>query len=941
MSCDITEINTLIRRYHAHLMRDENISRPPQKQRGLETCTYFREINPILGTRVNYGYGVSPTGTGKTTSGVVMIIGMNTLPESETFVLGHPTQGRRSIIHVPTNLLLDRWEEELLGLPDGKGGRRRGNFPSIKPEYVGVYRASQEFEEKEAALQKPIVLITYDSGRILANHQPPTIGCSAITRRNVLDLLEENKVPQRARNEIENILSQDIVEQDNLYRLFDMIHDAKLPKTEIDTLSDLLATDFLKEEKRFQLQQHFLEALTNEKKANPKATTIVLLDEVDDRPRGDATSRYIHQFILPECLTFGLTATHLYRNGKTTGDYVFGGLKPAFETPFQEAVNFKEICPMRNIAMEVDVPEKNRAEVAEIIEAAKERTKKLDPEINDSDLDYTDRDLERMARLSGIDDIAIKVLLNGCDPDTGKPYIDMKSVWYCANVGHANTVADKINLGIEAYLKSHPEEKKDWEDFIIEENGEKRIRYAEAVSGRMDDEEINAVITRFRNKDTMALTNNLLMVRGFDDREAELCFQLCPSRSPSRILQQGGREMRLNPEQPTKIANIITFLIAGLEQYIFGELAGGIVIMPKGFEFGPTEGHQNKSRDPRTWVSVDEVPTIITNEKEYQIFRQKMGRNPLKKTNEMLTCEEMVREINPDIKPERFEKEKERLQRRLYGPLAAAYQIREARDKMVSIEDISVRQQPFPVWRIGNYKVGEEEYFCIDKGLISLCKNALFGAVKQRPPEFLPEFLARKYVAGNGADPEFDQLIGDIIDAYLDRPPGTTSIEVKGHTLPVSDMGFFHKPAGDGVDFAVSPELLKPLYEIHKAATEQKAAKWWKDRFSHWKTQEWMNIQDARNALGITSLASEEMAKLDNQWNQIRLKAQTGQKRDPWQEKTITFSTTQAEQFRCANRRTADSEESEFCIHWSSLPALERIRGEQNDPGPATGRSKT
>jgi len=939
MACTVTELNTLRTRYRAFLDEDAVQTRPrlrdAQHGRGYAICDYMQEINPRTQVRNTYGYGVSPTGTGKTVQGCSMIIGMNRLPQSGNLVLGDAVQGRRTVVHVPTNLLLDRWEEELLGMPDGHGGRRPGNFPEIHPEHVGIYRASDSFEAKLEALQKPIVLITYDSARILANRQPPALECDATIRDGVYDILSGNISASRLA-EVRRILSQDSVGGDQLYRLFDIMHQALLPREMINQLSELLGMDFISENHRQQLQGHFLEALTNQASQNPNKTTLALLDEVDDRPRGDATRRYVQEFILPNCLTLGLTATHVYRNGRTTGDYVFGGLIPIFETPFQEAVNGREIAPMRNMAFEVDIPQENRAELAALINQAMARARQQGA--REHDLDYSDRELEKMARLSGIDDTAINILLNGSDPDTHKRYLDMKSVWYCANVGHAQEVARKINEGIERYLNEHPDERTTI-----------RTPYAEAVHGRLEQQEFDAVIVRFREGQTKALTNNIIMTRGFDDREAELCFQLCPSRSPNRVMQQGGRVMRWNPQDRHKIANIISFLFPPEilrnpeEQMVFGQLAGGQRLIPNDYEFPPTEGHENSGRDPRWWLNITGIHSVITSDEEYRIFRQRQGARSQAKPEHMLTVEQMARLLNPQAQGERLTREVERLRHRLYEPLAAAYQVRQARQQYVGLEDtaqdesntLAVRGQPFPVWRLGNYMVSGQQQFCIDQGIANLCRYGLFGAINQRPPEFMTESMARQQVTGSSSNnPEFNALMGRIMDAYLDRPGNAQTMELDGHRLSTRTIGFFRRPGNDhAVDFCVSAEALCPIYQILRQASQQEAQTWWSERFSNYKTREWLNLDDVRRELAI-SVTSADNAALDQQWNRIRAAAgRVGSRSDPWQERTVRLrpdNQAQDVELRCANRRTPNDQSPQLCVHDSSLTAIECLLGRAN-----------
>ena len=414
-------------------------------------------------------------------------------------------------------------------------------------------------------------------------------------------------------------------------------------------------------------------------------------------------------------------------------------------------------------------------------------------------------------------------------------------------------------------------------------------------------------------------------------------------------MQGPGRVMRWNPQDRHKIANIISFVFPPEilrnpeEQLVFGQLAGGMRIIPNDWEFPPTEGKENTGRDPRWWLNIEGVQSVITNEEEYRIFRQRQGARSQAKPEHMLTCEEMARLLNPQAQGERFTREVERLRHRLYEPLAAAYQVRQARQQYVGLEDtvqdenntLAVRGQPFPVWRLGNYMVSGQQQFCIDQGIANLCRYGLFGAINERPPEFMTESMARQQVPGSsGNNPDFNALMGRIMDAYLDRPANVQTIEVDGHHLSTRTMGFFRRPGNDhAVDFCVTSEALRPIYQMHRQVGQQEAQEWWNERFSNYKTREWLNLEDVRRELAI-SVTSADNAALDQQWSRIRAAAsRVGSRSDPWQERTVRLrpdNQAQDVELRCANRRTPNDQSPQLCVHESSLTAIECLLGRAN-----------
>lgn len=983
MVCTIGEINTIEKRVRRHLERGGSVLNEWQRDRNLALCDFLPQRNVKPEERVFYAHGVAPTGTGKTVQGVDFIVGANTTSgDVGTFVLGQ-TEGRNAIIHVPTNLLLDRWEDELLGEPDGRGGRKSGNFPNIRPEHVGVFRASDTFEQKLEALQKPIVLITYDSARILANRKPPVIECTGSMRREVKQVLEEfSDLPRAQQVEIERMLAKDTIEGQALHHLFDIIYDGQqngqLTNAVINILSDLLGTNLVREDQRLQLRHHFMQTLTNPD--HPNRASIAILDEVDDRPRGDATRAYLEEHVLPNCLTFGMTATHLFRNGRTIGDYLFKSQQPVFETTFQAAVDHKEIAPMRNLAFEVSIADaQSQAEIVAIMNRAVERARRNGA--NDADLDYTDNEMTKMARLAGIDDLAVGILIRGFDPDNRKDYLNMKSVWYCANVGHATTVADKINAGLEkhdqdiqayladpaAFLARQTEEdarfwrsknRGEWqarhaqlEKAYVVEEGVRKFRYAEAVSGRMENQDFNAVITRFRNRDTMALTNNIIMTRGFDDREAELCFQLCPSRSPGRIIQQDGRVMRNNPKDKHKIANVISFLFPGNlhtpeEALVFGQLAGGMRMIPDDYVYPPTEGPTPPPREPRWWLDMSGVKGVITSDEEYRVFRAARSTSD-KKPNDRFTSEEMARLLHPRAVGDRFEKEVKRLREQLFDPLAAAFDICHARQQFVGLDaaaaadpsiSVASRGQEFPVWRMGYYRVGDHSEFCIDPGIAHLCRYAMFGALKTRPPEFMTEPAAKNAVTGSGRDnPAFNDIMEKVKTAYLKRRAGQQVINVDGAQFDTKTIGFFRHPTDkEAVDFGLTVDALPPLCQLYRKIEAQEARDWAKAEFPNHKTREWLNREDVQNRLEIDPNTAQSIA-LEQRWEEMRRLANRVGPIGGWAEKDVSLKPAgggRNETLHCANRQLANDlaslrpiPEDRFCLHADSLPALKRVLG--------------
>lgn len=826
MSYNDAELIEFSDRYRGFIRHDATQASPrlrlQQAERGYNICDYLLEHDEKTREPHRSGYGVSPTGTGKTVQGLSFVVGVNTVPDGagRRCVLGDETEGRRAVAFVPTNHLLDRWEDEMLGEPDEHGERHGGRFQEIRREHVGIYRATDSFDNKLRALQSPIVAITYDAARWIANELPMDFAeCTPQVCDAVTDALYENpRISLDEFKEAQRLMAGNIVADEDYARLQELLAQAGLSEAESAS-----ALGRVNEHQRQELRKALLNLLNS-----PDKATIALLDEVDDRPRGDATRQFIQEQVMPGCFAFGLTATHFYRNGKTTGDYLFGGNDPVYEVPFQQAVNGREIAPMRNLAFVPDLDAAKKQELSDLVQRAMQKAS--DDGAKSHELDFSDGECEKMVRISGIEDLAIDTLLRGSEPKTGKRYLDMKSVWYCANVKHAEHMARRINEAVTQYLAEHPEQQ-----------GDAKLPFAEAVSGRMERGEQREALVRFRHGDTRALTNNVLLTRGFDDPEAELCFMLCPSRSPSRVLQAGGRVMRRNPQDSDKIAQIISYLFpAGVfgkeEQVVFGQLAGGMRLVPdEDYEFPETRGKRSAPPSEKWWVNMPGVAQVITDEQQYKMFRQNCLTPPEKKPRSMLSCTEMARKLGM---------KEEWVKEFLYSPLEEAYNERRLRRQYIGMpqaskDELPVRAQKFPVWLLGNYKDGDRTEFCISQDLELLSRLAVCGAKGPRPAEFMPEKNAISFAAGAQTG-RARQCMEQLKTACLNRKTGQAQLEVEGIFFDATQLGFFRKEDGK-TEFALSPEALAGLRSYATGETAEQAQLWLASK--NLQTGDWIDLQ--------------------------------------------------------------------------------------------------
>ncbi len=962
MVSTVREINTLVNRWRGQLEQGHDILRDPQRERSLAACDYLSRpqyVNMPDGTRaqrrVNYTYGVSPTGTGKTTLGVTMIVDMNSYPSGEPGELLGTPEGRRALVHVPTNHLLTQWEDEMLGRPGEDGIRTTSHFPCLSEEHVGTYRASCSYTEKCEALQKPIVNITYASAMSLVNASAPSItDCDDRTRNEVVELLRRRGVDKDEVKTVRELLKQGEVPPESTEQIIDIVMRAReaetLTRQDVDDISDLLGIDFTRQNQRLRLHELFMQLLNNEKNA-----TIAVNDETDQPCRGPATRRYLQNYVMgmdgaPNCLTVGFTATHLYPDGSTTGAWVYGGAHPCFETLFQEAINNRELTPMHNIVYEVDIPPGARAEIGTIVEQALQRLREQGTRLRD--LDYSEAELMKMVRLSNIDELAIDILFNERDDTNGRRYLDMKSIWFCANVGHAQDVAKKINERMTTYLADPDTPEEDKKKFAG--------TYAEAVHGRMEEDEFDGVIMRYRDPNgTHATTNAQILGRGFDLDLIELGFQLCPSRSPGKVMQEGGRLPRLSSRIPDKIANLITFAIPGVPQVIFGQLAGGLRLFPnEGMELQEEQQTRTRAPNPRSWLASGRVGHVVTDNDEFRFFlqrrRNETGELPNRRPD-MLTCEEVTAILNPHLRGEaRRQLEEDRVHRLLFDPLSASYDARQANQAFVGLHDVdppaegeamlAMRGQQFPVADIGYYNVNGTPQFCIRNSLLPACRRALVGDyTRQRPPEFLTISAAQQAVLGSRDNNEdFNTLVESIRDAYIDRARTARAVVIDGASFPTNLIGYFARPGGTGDDFCFHTEALRSLYQLVHGVTEREAQQWWDENYTNYKTREWLNEADVRQELtrrqhDITGNSTDGALGvlwrgLQQDYGRARMR---GEGPGPYAERALTRSRPEAlgtaVTLLCANRLTPGPQEeqhrTEMCLHRNSVEAVEYMLG--------------
>lgn len=585
---------------------------------------------------------------------------------------------------------------------------------------------------------------------------------------------------------------------------------------------------------------------------------LTLLDEVHTKPRGDVNSAFIREHIFnvddngkkmgpAPTLAIGATATHLYKTGNTIGDYLFDGADPIHLTPINQAVQAGEISGYRNVIVETSYADEASYDGIENDSASVRHSK-----------------LKQEAR----DDAAIRILKYGHDSITGERYKDKKSVWYCRDIAHANRLAAKINeaLGVPNQADGTPAPN----------------AYARAVSGKTPEGEFTEVIVNFNQNKFKALTNADILIQGFDDQEAELCFMVHPTQSPTEVLQMGGRVLRKHPNKHH--ATIFTFLDPDLEnQPTFGELAGSYQSIGGEEEFGPTTG-QDKSGPviEREWP--DEIRNLgahyLTHDIQHFAEKRRAAQSAGKKPTNMWTADEMARSLGVKA---------EVIKRYVYEPLRGLYDQRHSRQQEILLnsetaskaanDTLFVNGQRFGIGSATYPEMGywgtsaNDTSFCLTERAKDACRFALYGKLPEAKKYLYNETTAARAL---GVSTEVMRAMGaQIVEAYhtrdayqrtlsvsrtQDAGAPTVNFTLKNDVMFCLDRGvpklFF---TGDG---------LGKLYQLERGASAEMTSEWMqkhRDNIAQVKTPNWLNKDEVMRELGVHS-QHKDFTAFDKVW---------------------------------------------------------------------------
>lgn len=234
----------------------------------------------------------------------------------------------------------------------------------------------------------------------------------------------------------------------------------------------------------------------------PGRFNLIILDEAH-RALGDETKHALKKY--DDAIQVGFTATEDYSEQRR-----LQSLLPTeiHKMTIKEAVEHNLITPFINTVVKTGV-DVSKVKITQTNE-------------------YDAADLERALNTDNRNQIALQLYQQHFD--------GQKTVIFCNGVEHAKAVAE-----------------------VFEDAG----IAAKAMHGKLSLQEQIDTKDAFASDGPYAfsvLTNDKLLTEGFDVPTAAVCFNLAPTLSRVRAQQRGGRVLRLDPQNPDKIAYIVDFI---------------------------------------------------------------------------------------------------------------------------------------------------------------------------------------------------------------------------------------------------------------------------------------------------------------------------------------------------------------------------------------------
>ena len=303
----------------------------------------------------------------------------------------------------------------------------------------------------------------------------------------------------------------------------------------------------------------------------------------------------------------GFTATPVYSETHAVSDLLGAEI---YAMGIGDAVNNEMLCPVKNILYRTSMV--------------------FDPSVLGFVQGSGDFNWKEIIEAGTQFDIMVKEIAQiyaygECD---GKPFREMKTMINCPNIDIATAQACAINrvIGRDVAVPLHSKQKN--------------------FSSLMQD---------FRDNKFNVVCQVNTLTEGFDDEEIALCINY-PSASAVRIEQASGRVLRINQNNPHKIAYVLDTVFRGGEQepiedtiitarehgqVLFRDIAGAAVLIPNDFQYEPRYGGEHCGNTPIDFKFdiITDSKLLMTIEQHYKDWVVANNQNWLSPTNLKKYCD--------------------------------------------------------------------------------------------------------------------------------------------------------------------------------------------------------------------------------------------------------------------------------------------------------------
>ncbi len=229
--------------------------------------------------------------------------------------------------------------------------------------------------------------------------------------------------------------------------------------------------------------------------------------------------------------------------------------------------------------------------------------------------EYSESELEAILNVRPANEAAVKLYKEG--------FAGEKMIAFTAGKLHAKDLSELFNArGIRAGFIIGETSTADREDLFARFKGKRVLRNKEgAVIGEEmipTEDQIDVLI------------GARVLIEGFDEPRASVCFNIVPTASKVVAEQRGGRVLRRDDDNPGKEATVVDFVYEGKNnrQILFSRVLGGARVGSVGKSvFGESIGDKDYSRDrdqfrTRGFIEIEGIEFIVNEEEVMKVERK-------------------------------------------------------------------------------------------------------------------------------------------------------------------------------------------------------------------------------------------------------------------------------------------------------------------------------